>query len=83
MKKLIVDLLENDVLKESESQVLFSDRIEEFLEALVFLCNKLNTDVPVWTFREEKLLQKANLVKIPIDESNNTILKISIMYSLD
>ncbi|MEN6314553.1 MAG: hypothetical protein ABFD25_09935 [Clostridiaceae bacterium] len=83
MKKLVIDLLENDVLKKSESQVLFSDRIEEFLEALVFICNKLNTDVPVWTFREEKLLLKTNLVTIPISESGDTILRISTMCSLD
>lgn len=83
MKKLMIDLLEKGVLMKSDSQVLFTDRIEEFLEALVYICNKLNADVPVWTLREEKLLLKTNLVMIPISECGNTILRISTMRSLD
>jgi len=83
MKKLTVDLLENGILKKTESQVLFSDRVEEFIEALVFICNKLNADVPVWTFREEKMLLKTNLVTITLGDNGDTILRISIDDSSD
>lgn len=78
MKKLIVELVENDVLKKSESRVLHTERIEEFLEALVYICNKLNADVPLWTYREEKALLKTNLVIISEGDDDITKLRISI-----
>lgn len=75
MKKLIIELVEKDVLVKTESQILHTERMDEFLEALVLMCNKLGVDVPIWTHKEEKMLLKKNVVIISNDD-NITQLKI-------
>ncbi len=76
MKKLIVELMEKEALKKSESYALCSEGIEAFLEALVLLCNKLDVDIPLWTYREEKILQRKNEVRIPVNGDESLQLRI-------
>lgn len=76
MKTLVAELYENCILKKSESKSLVGGTSEEFIEALVLLCNGLDADVPLWTHKEEKMLQRKNEVVIPIDSSRNSKLKI-------
>ena len=70
MKILIVELVKNDEFVKSESLVLQTERTDEFLEALVLLCNKLGVEVPIWTYKEEKMLLKRNAVIISEDNSS-------------
>ena len=70
MKILIVEMVKNDKFVKSESLVLQTERTDEFLEALVLLCNKLGVEVPIWTYKEEKMLLKRNAVIISEDNSS-------------
>lgn len=78
MKTLIVELLENNISKRLEAQNLTHETSEEFIDALVLLCSRLDADVPLWTSKEEKVLKKKNEVLVPIDSEKNRMLKISI-----
>lgn len=78
MKTLMAELIENGIPKRRESKSLISGTSEEFIEALVFLCNKLDAEVPLWTHKEEKMLQKKNEVLIPVDSAGNTLLRLRI-----
>ena len=78
MKKLIAELIENNETKKLEMKQLETDAAEEFIEALVLLCNKLDVDIPFWTHREEKLLQKKNEVIIPVNEAKNVVMRLYI-----
>lgn len=78
MKMLYAELLENNVQKKLESQNLTSGTSEEFIEALVLLCSGLDVDVPLWTHREEKMLQKKKEVVIPVDSERNIVMKIFV-----
>lgn len=74
----MAELLESNIRKKLESQSLVTGTSEEFIEALVQLCNNLDVDVPLWTHKEEKMLQKKNEVLIPLDSARNIILKIYV-----
>jgi hypothetical protein len=76
MKILYAELLESNVQTKLESKKLTTGTSEEFIEALVLLCNGLDVDVPLWTHREEKMLEKKNEVVIPVDPEKNIVMKI-------
>jgi hypothetical protein len=78
MKTIIVELLENNISKKVESKNLLHETSEEFIDALVLLCSRLDAHVPLWTSKEEKILKKKNEVLIPIDSEKNRVLKIII-----
>lgn len=76
MKMLFAELLENNISKKVESQSLEAGTSEEFFEALVLLCSGLNVEVPVWTHKEDKMLQKKKEVLFVMDPGENRALKI-------
>lgn len=78
MKTLIVELLENNTSKRLESQNLVHETSEEFIDALVLLCSRLDADVPLWTSKEEKILRKKNEVLISVDSEKNRVLRIIV-----
>ena len=82
MQKLFIEVLDKNTILSSESENLLTANSEEFITALVFLCNKLNIDIPVWTSSEEKLLRKNREVFMNLDKSKNLMLRISILQDL-
>lgn len=78
MYKLCADILDKNTILLSESEDLLTLNSEEFIPELVFLCNKLCIDIPVWTSSEEKLLRKNKVVFIELDKCGDLRLRISI-----
>jgi hypothetical protein len=78
MKMLMAELLENNITKKLESKSLISNTSEEFIETLVLLCNVLDVDVPLWTYKEEKKLLKKNEVIVSVNSEKNLTLRIYI-----
>lgn len=77
LKLALVDN-ENNILKE-ESKFLPSSDSKDFIESLVYLCNKLDISPPVWTFVQERELNKKNEVIIKDTEYGKNYLKVSIL----
>ncbi len=78
MKTMTIEVQERGAIQKSAVQELHSDKVEEFLEVMVLLCNKLDVDVPLWTYKNEKTLQKKNEVSMTIDSELDMHLRIHI-----
>jgi len=79
MTKLTLALIDsnNDIIIK-DSHILKSTESKEMIEAIVFLCSKMDIDVPIWTLAEEKSLSKYNEVLIRDAEYGDKTLKISL-----
>jgi len=79
MTKLTLALIDsnNDIIIK-DSHILQSTESKEMIEAIVFLCSKMDIDVPIWTLAEEKSLSRYNEVLIKDAEDGNKTLKISL-----
>ncbi|MFZ5969566.1 MAG: hypothetical protein ACOYVK_20595 [Bacillota bacterium] len=50
---------------------------KSFFFALVTLCDRFKIDIPVWTFREDKLMSEKGEITIPVEEHKSLRLIIS------
>ncbi|MBF8983957.1 hypothetical protein IZY60_10435 [Lutibacter sp. B2] len=72
-----MQILKGEILEREnviKSATMHYKGILEFFIALVSISNDLNIDIPIWTLREEKLLENYNEVLIPLKK--NFLLKI-------
>lgn len=73
MKQLVGEIIQHE--KTVKVSAMTYDTNKEFFIALVSICEDLALDVPFWTSREDRLLEKNQVVRIPLN--NHMVLKIS------
>jgi hypothetical protein len=49
---------------------------KSFFFALVSLCDRFQMDIPIWTFREDKLMAEKGEITIPLEEQKKVRLII-------
>ncbi|WZL74094.1 hypothetical protein QBE52_04970 [Clostridiaceae bacterium 35-E11] len=73
MKRLMGEIIEQ--AKPVKVSTMTYATHKEFFIALVSICEDLAIDVPFWTSREDRLLEKNQVVLLPLN--NHIILRIS------
>ncbi len=73
MQKLRGEIFKNNKLIKKE-EYPYKKNIDFFI-ALVTICEKMGVEIPLWTSKEDKMLDRENQVRINLD--NKKILKIS------
>ncbi len=72
MKILKGEILQNDVTTKTAKMHYHNEM--GFFIALVTICDQLDIDVPIWTIKEERLLEKKQEVVMWLEK--NIVLKI-------
>ncbi|MDK2800773.1 MAG: hypothetical protein PWP27_1442 [Clostridiales bacterium] len=72
MKTLVGELIKNNRIIDTV-QMTYQDH-KGFFIALVNICDELKVDIPIWTAKEDKLLDRKGEVLIALDK--NTVLRI-------
>lgn len=73
MKRLIGEIIQNSEVVKSAAMIYGNHK--EFFIALVSICEDLSIDIPFWTLREDRMLERSQEVHITLN--NHIILKIS------
>ncbi|SHK02622.1 hypothetical protein SAMN02745975_03477 [Geosporobacter subterraneus DSM 17957] len=74
MKMLKGEILENDTVV-NIFKMPFSDE-KSFFVALVTLCDRFKVDIPIWTLREDKILNEKKEIIIPLEKESKMRLQV-------
>ncbi|MBB6217142.1 hypothetical protein HNQ80_003248 [Anaerosolibacter carboniphilus] len=73
-------ILKGEMMEESNIVGIFNMPFHDkksFFYALVTLCDRFKIDIPIWTFREDKLMAEKGEITIPLEEQRRLRLIIS------